>query len=102
MYEKAAEGVIPANTKSSTNWDVRTFKALVEERNLKASDDPVPLDLLEKPDADKLCMYMRLFVLEARKEDGQPYPPSTLRGLLSGLNRVLKQNKATFFDYEQK
>ncbi len=36
------------------------------------------------------------FVLEARREVGKPYPPGTIRSLLSGLNRVLKENRATF------
>ena len=34
--------------------------------------------------------------METRKTDGSPYPPSTLRSLISGLNRVLQSNQAPF------
>ena len=35
-------------------------------------------------------------MLETRREDKKPYPPSTIRNLVSGLNRVLQSNKAPF------
>lgn len=35
-------------------------------------------------------------MLEARKVDGAPYPPSSLRCLLSGINRELINDKAGF------
>ena len=47
------------------------------------------MDLLECHDAEMVSKCMRLFVPEVRKADGEPYPPSTIRGLLSGLNRVI-------------
>ena len=34
--------------------------------------------------------------METRKTDGSLYPPTTLRSLVSGLNRVLQSNKAPF------
>ena len=61
----------------------------MQQRNARAIEDPVPLDLLECHDAEKVCKFMRLFVLEARKVDGQPYPPGTILGLL-GLSMVLQ------------
>ena len=39
---------------------------------------------------------MRYFVLEVRKEDGSHYPPSSIQSILSGLNRVLKDNGVPF------
>lgn len=36
------------------------------------------------------------FLLETRKSDGSPYPPTSLRSLLCGLNHVLQKNKAPF------
>ena len=47
-------------------------------------------------DAEVVSKCMRLFVLDVRKADGEPYPPSTTRGLLSGLNRVMQSNKVPF------
>ena len=34
--------------------------------------------------------------METRREDGKPYPPSTIRVLVSGLNRILQANEAPF------
>lgn len=34
--------------------------------------------------------------METRREDGTPYPPSTLRSLLSRVNRTLQSNNAPF------
>ena len=34
--------------------------------------------------------------METRREDGKPYHPSTIRVLLSGINRILQANKAPF------
>ena len=39
---------------------------------------------------------MRPFVLEARRSDGQPYPPATLRSLVSGIQRGMQSQKAPF------
>ena len=39
---------------------------------------------------------IRLFVLEVRKADGKPYPPSNIQGLLRGLNRVMQSHKVPF------
>ena len=45
---------------------------------------------------------MHYFVLEVQREDGgKPYPPEMIRSLLSGLNRVMKENAAPFFILDQ-
>ena len=94
--EKAAKGVIPDTTEFNTRWAMKNFESWVKQRNERLPDDPVPLDLLESNDADEICKIMCLFVLETRREDGKPYPPATIRSLLSGLNRMLRANKAPF------
>ena len=43
-----------------------------------------------------LCNYMRYFLLHLRKEDGTPYPPSSIRSILSGLNRAMEENGVPF------
>ena len=75
---------------------MKTFTAWREERNKQVSDDPVPDDLLSCHDPSIVSKYMRCFVLEARNQTGEKYPPSTIRSILSGLNRVLKEAKAPF------
>ena len=58
--------------------------------------DPVPTDLLQCHDASVVSKYLRYFVLEARTQDCKKYPPTTIRSLLSGLNRILEESKAPF------
>lgn len=52
--------------------------------------------VLRCDDTQVLCKWLCCFVLETRKEDGSPYPPSTLRSLVSGLNRIIKRNNIPF------
>ena len=94
--EKAACGVVPANTQFNTQWAERNFTAWAIQRNAIASDDPVPLDLLSSHDPVLVSKHLRRFVMETRSTNGEPYPPATLRSLLSGINRILKANKAPF------
>ena len=77
VYEKAAEGVIPANTRASTNWCVRTFQTWLEQRNSRTADSlesNIPPDILQSHDVDAVCKVMRYFVLEVRRIDGERYP----------------------------
>ena len=52
--------------------------------------------MLQSRDAKLVCKTLCKFVLETRNSSGQHYPPATIRCLLSGLNRILKENKAPF------
>ena len=94
--EEARKGVVPSNTKKNKAWAERTFDAWVEERNKLMPGDPVPTDLLQCHDTSIVSKYLKYFVFEARTQDGKKYHPSTLRSLLSGLNRILKESKAPF------
>ena len=58
------------------------------------TDDPVPPELLENQDPELLCKWLCQCVIEIWRTDRSHYPPSTLRLLLSGVNRVLQGNKA--------
>ena len=94
-FDAAAESVVPANT-HSTNWAVKTFTAWMQQRNERLPENPVPHDILESKEAIEVCKYMRLFVLETRRADGAPYPPATLRSLVSGIQRVMEAQKSLF------
>ena len=61
------------------------------------SSDHVLSDILICHDAGVVCKYMSYFVLEDQREDDKPYPPGTIPSLLSGLNRVTKENVTPFF-----
>ena len=56
----------------------------------------VPGDLLRRHDADLVCKYLCLFIMETRRENGKMYPPSSFHCLVSEINRVLQANNATF------
>ena len=75
--EKAAKGVILATTVFNTRWAIKNFVSWAKQRNERLPDDPVPSDLFESNDADKICKFICLFVLETRREDGKPYPSAT-------------------------
>ena len=82
------KGPVVPNTEKSTAWALRTFNDWRNERNKQsATGDICPLDLLEKPEAEKLNFWLSRFVVEARCKDGEPYPARTLYLLLAGLLR---------------
>ena len=57
----------------------------------------VPGDnFLECHDAATVSKYLHMFVFETRIADGTKYSPGSIRSLLSGLNRVLKEKAACF------
>ena len=56
-------------------------------------DGICPSDLLEHPDVQLLNFWLSRFVVEARREDGKPYPASTIQNIMAGLYRYSK-NKA--------
>ena len=57
---------------------------------------PVPKDLLASHDAELVCKWLSRFLMETRKTDGSLYPPSSLRSLICGVNRILQSNQAPF------
>ena len=93
--EKAAKGVVPENTQTNTRWALRNFNAWALNRTICHPDEAVP-DLLECCDPGILCKWLCRFILETRREDGKPYPPSTLRLLISGINCALKAKNVPF------
>ena len=93
-FQVTNKGVVPTNTKSSTQWAVRTLSVWMSQQNARVSaDDAVPMDLLECHDPEKVSKYMHL---EARRTDSQPYPPATICSLLSGFQHVMQVNKVPF------
>jgi len=80
---------------------VNNFTEWAENQNKVAPDCPIPMDLLQCHDARRVCKYLCMFVLETRKSDGSEYPPSTIRALLGGLNRVLQANNAPFSIFDK-
>ena len=48
-----------------------------------------------------VCKYLCMLVVETRKENGDKYPPATIRSLLSGINHTLQEKKAPFSVFDK-
>lgn len=59
-------------------------------------EDAVPSDVLQSHNREVVSKFLHYFALEVRREDGERYNSGTIRGLLCGLNRVLKANRVPF------
>ena len=77
-------------------WALRSFNEWAANRCSVVPNDPVPKDLLASHNADLVCKWLCLFLIETRKTDGSVYPPSSLRSLICGVNRILQNNQAPF------
>ena len=53
-------------------------------------EDKCPESLLEDMEPTSLNKWLSTFIAETRKVNGEPYPPTTLHLLLSGLQRYMK------------
>ena len=91
--DKICKGFVPKNTEKATNWAVRVFEQWRVERNRATSDDGemCPSNLLQCPVQVSLNYWLLRFVVEARREDGQPYPPMSVSNLLAGLYRECRK-----------
>ena len=96
QLKKAASGVVPENTRCNTNWAERNFINWAKQRNQQVLKEPIPLDLLLSHDAELVCKTLCKFILETHNSSGQPYPPASIRALLSAINRIFRENKAPF------
>ena len=88
-----AKGKKCVNTDRSTNWAIGVFKEWLKQRNESCPNDLSPEDFLEADHSDdvvQLQEWLCRFVIEARKQDGELYPPSSLQNLLSGVLRYMR------------
>ena len=84
---KLCEGYIPSNTAKNTQWGLRVFQQLREQRVGDQESGECPQNLLENPTAELLNYWLSRFVVEARRADGKEYPSSTIYHLLAALLR---------------
>ena len=88
--KKICQGFVPKNTQKATDWAVRVFTEWRAQRN-KASSEQCPSDLLEWPVDTALNYWLARFVVEAHRENGSPYPPTSISNMLAGLYRYCKK-----------
>ena len=93
QLEQAKANSIPCNTKKNTSWAVNVWKAWSAHRREKCSyvsEWPVHLFLAQPHELD---YWLSKFVLEARKANGEPYPPDTLYVICAGLLRYIREKR---------
>ena len=98
-----SKGFVPPNTRKNTTWAVKVFSEWKAERNKNAggSRSLCPDSLLERPDPAQINTWLSRFVTEARKQNGEPYPPRTMHQILAGLQCHMLEitpNAAKFLD----
>ena len=91
----AAKGVVPLNTKIANDWAMKNLRQWMEHRN-NSGEEKVPDDLLCCKDAERVCKWLCIFVQETQKENGEEYPPSTIRALIAAFQRQMTENKLGF------
>ena len=89
------------NTRKSDNWAMSTFREWMSQRNERCKDRPdelCPEDILETGEPETLSKWLSLFIIEARKQDGCKYPPSSLHSILCALQRIMRRCNARQFN----
>ena len=77
-----SKGFVPPNTRKNTTWAMRVFIEWKAERNKAAGSPLCPDNLLERPNPAQINTWLSRFVTEARKQNGEPYPPRTMHQIL--------------------
>ena len=81
-------GFVPQNTAKNTKWVTTVFSSWLESRN-RCTGESTPKDILDRyisageGSKAELACVLSLFVVEAKKQDGNPYPAKTVYHLLS-------------------
>ena len=81
---KICEGYVPLNTGKATKWALKVFEQWREPRNA-ANVEQCPDNLLLEPCMEQLNYCLSRFVVEARREDGMPYPPLSISNILAEI-----------------
>ena len=96
QLETISKGFVPQNTEKNTKWAFSTFRQWIVSQNQRSTvGETIDVDILSKPvdkdsECTELCRVLCLFVVEARKTNGEPYPPKTVFHLLAGLLRYAR------------
>ena len=109
VAEEAAlsEKCVPKNTATNTKWAVANFEGWRKRRNETFHLQPerqVPDGLLLGHDSVALCKWLSVYVAEAKKQDGSPFPPKSLYMLLAGILRHMRSKNPlcpNFLDNKQ-
>ena len=91
---QATNAAVPKKTQQDTRWCVGIWNEWCEQRPTSSSE-PTPVKLCEDSSKISISMLSRglpLFILEARKLNGERYPPDTLHHIICGIFRFVRLN----------
>ncbi len=85
---------VPTNTIKSTKWAENVWIAWAKNRRCNIVEDAEKVHQLEtdlsEMDTKSVAFWLPKFVVEARKENGECYPPNSLYAMCCGLMRDLR------------
>ena len=84
---------MPKKTQHSTNWAVNAFTTWLEDRNKIENIEKCPTNILLTQEPTILNKWLKIFIIEVRKVNSDPYPPKTLYMMLSGILRYMRSVK---------
>ena len=94
---------VPRNTDASTRWSIKKLTEWIFDYNERNTSSKCPQDLLS-PFCSKedICKWLRVFVLETRSQNGDPYLPKTIYALLTGILRFMRSRNADYPNFLDK
>ena len=94
--QQARIGAIPKKTQSDTKYCIGMWDEWRYHRLVNYQDNILEITEIPWPDLSKL---LSRFILEARKKNGDEFPPSTLHHIISGLQRYLRLSGQPELDF---
>jgi len=73
--KRISKGYVPPNTQKNTAWAMAVFREWRLARNRDCSIDKCHENLFEDAEVSEINHWVRRFISEVRRKDGQPYPP---------------------------
>ena len=67
------------------------MKGFLQFQTIK-NESECPCDIMMTEDKEVLCHWLCIFIMEVRKESGDPYTPRSIVQLMSGLNRKISSD----------
>ena len=95
LVEELRKAGMPLKTRNQTAWSCRVWAAWASDRKTHPAVDECEAMHRLSEDITSMCIdslqyWLPKFVLEARRQDKDCYPPESLYSICSGLQRSLK------------
>lgn len=100
--ELLLESAIPDNTRKRNKWAFRILTAWNDWRKKQWAENGGPCIVLKDYDemlANDLDYLLQDFIVSARKENKEPYPPASLRSIISGIIAYFRNNFNRSWDF---